>query len=441
MLFAGAGLLTLANSVASRALGAEGTNIGLMRALAALSLVSALVTWWVPWARLGRMLRLLPAVWGLLLLVWAGQVSGYSQTPQAAMAYPVFFVMILAWLGLNQPLGTATLFAPVILAVSVWVAWSVPGSSVEATGFVVVVLTAVVVAETIAWAMDRNLRQMRDLQGLVTVSAQLRDVLEYSEGLDLAGAAALTVLHASAARVFRADECTGASAPPHVRAAFAEARVTSAGAMVAVALSGPWGPNAVVELDRPARNAFSRGLMELLSSELGGRLEQLRLIDALGEQALRDALTGVGNRRRADALIDGLRPGDAIMMIDIDSFKAVNDSVGHHGGDRILERLGAFLGSQLRDRDSVARYGGDEFVVRLHPGDGDAREISQRLLETWTIDANVPTFSVGIAVHRQDQDVAATFAAADNALFIAKRDGRPGIRAADDIATGSHATR
>jgi diguanylate cyclase (GGDEF)-like protein len=433
VMFTGAGLLALVNSFASGSLSAQGTNVGLMRVLAALSLISAAVTWSVPWSRVGRMARLAPAAWGLVLLVLAGQVTGYSQTQQAAMAYPVFFMMILAWLGLTQPPGTATMFAPVILAISVWVAREVPGSHVHLDGLVLVIFTSAMVAETIAWAMGRNRRQMRDLQGLVSASARLRDVMSYAEGLELAGVSARAVLHATAVEVFTADECRDETASAHVRAAFREARVRTMRGDVAIALVGPSGPNAVVELHEPARDGFSRQLMELLSSEFGSRLEQLRLIDALGEQTLRDALTGVGSRRRADALIHGLRAGDALLVIDVDHFKQVNDALGHRGGDSILEQLGAHLSSQVRDRDAVARYGGDEFIIRLHPGDGDPVEIAHRLLSTWATKEGVPTFSVGIAFHRADQAVTTTFAAADGALYEAKSGGRAGIRDARQI--------
>ncbi len=144
--------------------------------------------------------------------------------------------------------------------------------------------------------------------------------------------------------------------------------------------------------------------MRLLSSEFGGRLEQLRLLEALGEQTLRDALTGVGSRRHADALVDGLQPGDSLLLIDVDHFKDVNDTRGHLGGDRLLEQLGAHLRNGLRDRDSVARYGGDEFVVRLHDNDGDSHVIAQRLLDSWIAIGDVPTFSVGIAAHNAGAD-------------------------------------
>ena len=140
-------------------------------------------------------------------------------------------------------------------------------------------------------------------------------------------------------------------------------------------------------------------IVQLLSSEFGGRLEQLRLLEALGEQTLRDALTGVGSRRHADALVEGLQPGDSLLLIDVDHFKDVNNTRGHLGGDRLLEQLGAHLRNGLRDHDSVARYGGDEFVVRLHDNDGDSHGIAQRLLDSWVATGDVPTFSVGIAAH------------------------------------------
>ena len=80
--------------------------------------------------------------------------------------------------------------------------------------------------------------------------------------------------------------------------------------------------------------------MRLLSSEFGGRLEQLRLLEALGEQTLRDALTGVGSRGTPTRSIEGLQPGDSLLLIDVDHFKDVNDTRGHLGGDRLLEQLG-----------------------------------------------------------------------------------------------------
>jgi diguanylate cyclase len=145
---------------------------------------------------------------------------------------------------------------------------------------------------------------------------------------------------------------------------------------------------------------------------------------------LRDALTGVGSRRHADALIEGLQPGDSLLLIDVDHFKHVNDTRGHLGGDRLLEQLGAHLHAGLRDHDSVARYGGDEFLVRLHAHDGDSHDIARRLLDSWIATGDVPTFSAGIAAHQPAADPQTTFAEADRALYVSKRAGRARIAVA-----------
>ncbi len=136
------------------------------------------------------------------------------------------------------------------------------------------------------------------------------------------------------------------------------------------------------------------------------------------------------SRRHADALVDGLQSGDSVLLLDVDHFKHVNDTRGHVGGDRMLEQLGLHLRTSLRDDDCVARYGGDEFLVRLHTHDGDSRDIARRLLESWIATGDVPTFSIGIASHRRGADPRSTFAEADRALYVAKREGRARISVA-----------
>ena len=114
-------------------------------------------------------------------------------------------------------------------------------------------------------------------------------------------------------------------------------------------------------VDQP--DGFLLDAARLYSQHIGTRLEQLRVIDALTDAATHDALTGLGNRRAAQASIDTLQPGDAVFILDLDHFKTINDSLGHQAGDQVLTQLGDYLRAFTRPTDSVARYGGEEFLL------------------------------------------------------------------------------
>jgi diguanylate cyclase (GGDEF)-like protein len=106
-------------------------------------------------------------------------------------------------------------------------------------------------------------------------------------------------------------------------------------------------------------------------------------------QAMTDALTGLPNRKRlaeraAEAFeeaLDGGSPGPALLLFDLDRFKEVNDTLGHHVGDHLLVLVGSRLTAAVREVDTVARLGGDEFAVLL-PGTGGAaaEQTARRLL-------------------------------------------------------------
>ena len=98
----------------------------------------------------------------------------------------------------------------------------------------------------------------------------------------------------------------------------------------------------------------------------------LRTQDQLSHQSLHDALTGLPNRvlvldRAEQMLARARRAGVAVtaLFMDIDGFKQINERFGHRGGDEVLRRVGARLGSILREGDTVGRLGGDEFVLLL----------------------------------------------------------------------------
>lgn len=155
------------------------------------------------------------------------------------------------------------------------------------------------------------------------------------------------------------------------------------------------------------------------------------------EQALTDPLTGLRNRRALDgALAAALAAGRpfGLMHLDLDGFKAVNDSLGHAAGDHVLEQVARILRRETRPGDTVARLGGDEFVILL-PGMEDAARLidrAERLIaalsapirwqeQTCHIGGSIGLVLQGAAPSR---DSAALLADADLALYAAKRAGR-----------------
>lgn len=152
--------------------------------------------------------------------------------------------------------------------------------------------------------------------------------------------------------------------------------------------------------------------------------ELQEMLSELSRTSVTDDLTGLGNRRLGDLLLENLKPGDGIALLDLDYFKTVNDKFGHPAGDRVLQELAHFLTSSLRSDDAAARMGGEEFLVVMRGvGDGVLLQ-TQRLVKTWSGTGPLTTFSAGVAVHRHGQDGKTTYAAADRALYLAKESGR-----------------
>jgi diguanylate cyclase (GGDEF)-like protein/PAS domain S-box-containing protein len=169
--------------------------------------------------------------------------------------------------------------------------------------------------------------------------------------------------------------------------------------------------------------------------------EELRLARKMAaRQAAHDPLTGLPNRlllhetvERAIAAARRAHDCLALMSIDADHFKTINDSHGHAAGDRLLVELATRLRRSLRASDTVFRIGGDEFVALLPEigSVGKAEALARRILRTTREPlqlgdtAVVPTVSIGITLMpRQGSTVEALLSAADRALHEAKRLGR-----------------
>ena len=124
-------------------------------------------------------------------------------------------------------------------------------------------------------------------------------------------------------------------------------------------------------------------------------------------------------------MLTQLEPGDALITIDLDTFKEVNDRYGHAAGDEVLSQLAVTIISTLRSQDWAGRLGGEEFILVLSSADeAGAVQVDQRLRHRWVTSNPLTTYSAGIAVHRTNQEPRQTLAQADEALYLAKRRGR-----------------
>jgi diguanylate cyclase (GGDEF)-like protein len=149
---------------------------------------------------------------------------------------------------------------------------------------------------------------------------------------------------------------------------------------------------------------------------------------------MHDALTGLPNRRRMQDVLGSALPGEAVavLFVDLDGFKPVNDAYGHEAGDELLRQVAVRLSACVRERDMLARVGGDEFVV-LMPGvyaaeDAEAMRarIRQAVELPFRIDGHdiLIGASVGVYLAGPAADPDEALRAADHAMYAVKRSGR-----------------
>lgn len=206
-------------------------------------------------------------------------------------------------------------------------------------------------------------------------------------------------------------------------------------------------PGTKISIDAPGHSNLPLAILVMF---IGGLLNLAQIRLALGSvlhhlrtQALTDALTGAVNRR---GLVQELAivhqrahqqtQGYAVLMVDVDHFKTINDRFGHDEGDRVLKRVASSLSEGVRHGDVVARWGGEEFCVLLPNMQlAEARTLAERLLARIAASGNPPvTVSIGLAlVALQLEDGESVIRRADAALYRAKQAGRNRVELAEPV--------
>ncbi|MEY2476951.1 MAG: hypothetical protein QOG87_2266, partial [Actinomycetota bacterium] len=392
--------------------------------------VAALVAPWARWPASST----LPFIPLALALIAVGNAAG-GEDPYT---YAVYFVVLFVWIGMAHPRWTAAKVAPLAAAAYVTPFMLQTHPPTTAIGSVIVAIpVCVLVGETIAGVVGRlraseaaaarravGMEALAEAETTMEAEADQRRIAELATRLAVdilrCEGAAILVAHADGrSRVVAAQnfavEAALEETGHELRGCLVLEIPTTAlpGARLVVSFGGAECPD----------DGFTEPAARIFATKVARAMEQVQVVEALTDAAIRDGLTGIGNRRHADAMVAGLKPGDAVVLIDLDNFKQVNDAFGHAAGDEVLVAVGRFLRENLRRRDDVARLGGEEFLVVLRE-EVDAIAAAQRLVERWRHLGQPATISAGVDVHVSGRDPAETLARADRAMYDAKRAGR-----------------
>ena len=408
------------------------------------SLAVGFTAWWFPWARFGR--------WTVLAVVpfaFAAVDTTWVFADRNPFNYSVTFVVIFALVGLALPRWTALRLAPLLAVAYVLPLFATPGrmSSLGLGSAIFVVPMCVVLGEAIAWGMHRFAMAEREVVKGAASNQQLFE--EAPIGISKVGLDGRFL---------------------EVNRAYAEIHGYGREQMVGMAVSDLTHPDdradARLLIDRLVSGERDRFHMERRSVRSDGRVawvslngsvvrnaqgepaymigqveditERRALREQLARNAVTDPLTGLPNRKlfmeHLDLVLaraEGQGRHIALMFLDLDRFKLVNDGIGHDAGDRLLQRVGQRLRNTLRPEDMLARFGGDEFTVLCEvESEDDVPEIVNRLRKSMATPVSEADFeqfvslSIGIAVSTSASMLpSALLRSADIAMYQAKRSG------------------
>jgi diguanylate cyclase (GGDEF)-like protein len=174
------------------------------------------------------------------------------------------------------------------------------------------------------------------------------------------------------------------------------------------------------------------------------------LRENLSYQSIRDPLTSLYNRRYlSEFLLKLIYQSErahlhiAVLMLDFDHFKRINDVHGHEAGDLVLKEVGQLLGKKIRSGDMISRYGGEEFIIILYNADIEStmkraedirKSIASLHIKFGAQEIGEITVSIGVAIYPQDGKTSMKLIeAADKALYVAKNRGRNKVVLFSDV--------
>jgi diguanylate cyclase (GGDEF)-like protein len=446
-LLGGLAILAVLDYVA-RDSGARGPSILFLALSTALG---AGYAWFVAWDRLARLWRLAPAVASALAIVGAVYLADAANTPHAAIGLSAAAVLIMTYVGFVLSPGGSLMFSPVIVLV-LWLAHRSAPFRVDLALPLIVAPVSAIIGELVSLLVDRTVQSQSRASSRSERLARLEDVLRrfrrpasLQEAAEEVALAAVEIFDVERATVVLRDT-VGGLIPVTLGPSSDETPDAQTAEVVVETIGGdeprliPAGDRTMLVLPLPATDIpagavvvhpigsndpeYTLDLARLFGTQVGIAIEHLFEINKLERANTRDELTGIGNRRHADTLLHSMQDGDALILLDLDGFKAVNDTLGHAAGDQVLQELSQHLRECLRDSDTSARLGGDEFLVVARRAFADPVAVAQRILRGWSGANRSTTLSAGVALHQSAATVEETFDRADQALYGAKAAGK-----------------
>ena len=408
------------------------------------TLVGGAVVLRLPWHRWPARALLLIVPLAMVL------IGTFNYAHQNVYLGCVFFIMVAMWLGIAQPRGIALALSPV-LGAAYWASMAL-GTHVPGLGESVpyVTLACATVGETLAWQtarLDRAQRLLRErgerrFQALLAGSSDTTVVLDAAGVVEFASPSAGRVLQVEAELLegLEVDALVQRYLHPDDHAGFIAriqrlTRTAGDHEVIRFRLRQPDG--SWIDVEGLGRNLLADQDVHGVLLNLRDVSERTRLERELSHQAFHDQLTGLPNRILLhDRTDQAIRQVDrdlvpaALLLIDLDHFKEVNDTLGHHHGDQLLVHVSQRLQATVREVDTVARLGGDEFGVllpRAPTAEGAmavAGKLRAALAEPFTLDGvsfDVEA-SIGVALypdHGNDADELLQHA--DIAMYAAKQ--------------------